>query len=75
MRIRRRLSHKKSKNRQSLPFWNLYAGEWRNNGKKTVKSRHRRNRKNRIWNFDRHLILKEIECLLFWIGGAKFECI
>lgn len=38
------------KNRQSLPLWKRCVEEWRSNGKKTVKSRHRRNRKNRIWN-------------------------
>ena len=36
--------------RQSLPVWKRCVEEWRSNGKKTVKSRHRRNRKNRIWN-------------------------
>ena len=56
-------------------LWKRCAEEWRSNGKKTVKSRHRRNRKNRIWNFDRHLILKEIWCLLFWTGGTKIEFI
>lgn len=75
MRIRRRLSQKKSKNRQSLPLWKRFVEEWRSKEKGIAKNRHRRNRKNRIWNFDRHLILKEIGCLLFWIGGAKIECI
>ena len=47
---KKKLSQKKSRDRQSLLFWNLCTEEWRNREKGTAKGKHRKSRKNRIWN-------------------------